>query len=185
MTEVNELSAIINDVENMLGGIFDQMEWAEDEIKKAIRRHPSEKDALYHSFTLLKSTHDLMGTEFVFRAHCRELLDRVAAGEDTRPGTAAEVCCISHDVSLATPMTTPATGLYMRMWEIAFPDKKVFDETEHYEAIEGQAIDDLEALTRRKLSVQDRKLGDIECAGMHHGENVQCKYIPQALTDAA
>ncbi|GGM76678.1 hypothetical protein GCM10012275_54260 [Longimycelium tulufanense] len=151
--------------------------WAEDEISQAMNRHPDHADTLFHSFLLLTPTHTLMGTEFVFRSHCRELLERVAAGEDTRSGTAAEVCCACHDISLVTPLSSPATGLYFRMWSHAFPDQPMFGSSlAHHEALEGSTIDDLEAIARRKLGVSHRKLGEIECVGRHHGQAVRCPY---------
>lgn len=88
------------------------MEIAEEEIAAAQKRHPGTSDRLYHSFMLLVPSHERMEYEPVYRSHCRELLDRVAAGGDTRIGTAAEVCCALHDVSLATPLRSSAAGLY-------------------------------------------------------------------------
>ncbi len=65
---------------------------AEDEIEQAAVRHPQAADDLFHCFRLLVPAFEARawGTEFVLRAHCRELLERVAAGQDTRPGTNAE-----------------------------------------------------------------------------------------------
>ena len=51
---------------------------AEDEIDQAAARHPQAADDLFHSFTLLLPAFEARawGTEFVLRAHCRELLER-------------------------------------------------------------------------------------------------------------
>jgi hypothetical protein len=171
-----------------LAGIFEHMDIAEDEIATARRRHPDAGDRLYHSFSLLIATHERMEYEPVYRSHCRELLDRVAAGEDTRPGTAAEVCCALHDVSLITPMRSSAAGLYARMWQSArlpnIPELTAL--SEHHEALEGSRIDDHESMTRRKLAVPTRTLDTIECRGMHHGEAVACVFAPApTLFDAA
>ncbi len=54
---------------------------------------------MYHGFKLLTPSHELMGTEFVYRSHCRQILDRLAAGQDTRPGTDAEIACACADAS--------------------------------------------------------------------------------------
>lgn len=161
-----------------LAGIFERMDWAEDEIKKARARHPKHSDRLYHSFLLLTPTHERMATEFVYRAHCRELIDRVAAGADTRPGTAAEVCCAMLEVTLRTPIRSAAFGLYLRMWHAAgFPDYPEFTEWRgHHEALEQTTIDDHELFARRKLAVADRHLGAIDCSGQHHGDDVNCVY---------
>lgn len=118
-----------------------------------------------------------MATEFVSRSHYRELLDRLAIGKDTRPGTAAEVCCACNDASLAAPLSSTAAGLYFGMWESAFPDMPpVTDRTQHHEALDGSSIDALEATTRRTLTREDRVVGDISCTGMHHGRAVPCTY---------
>lgn len=163
-----------------LSGIFERMDIAEEEIATARKRHPHSSDQLYHSFHLLVPTHERMEYEPVYRAHCRELLDRVAAGTDTRPGTAAEVCCALYDVSLATPLRSSATGLYFRMWIAAglptFPE--LVTSGEHHEALEGSRIDDHESETRRKLADPTRTLDPIECHGMHHGELVNCTFAP-------
>jgi hypothetical protein len=171
------LSAILLESSDLIGTTLEQMQWAESEIDAAITRHPAQGDLLHHGFGLLVPTHRLMATEFVSRSHYRELLDRLATGQDTRPGTAAEVCCACSEVSLVTPMSSTAAGLYFRMWESAFPDMPpVTDRTQHHEALEGSSIDALEASSRRALAREDRTLGDISCGGMHHGEVVPCTY---------
>lgn len=161
-----------------LASLSDQIEWGEDEINKATQRHPHAVDTLYHSFPLLRGTSDRMSTEFVYRAHARELLDRVAPGGDTRPGTAAEVCCAMLQASLLAPLRSSAMGLYMRMWQAAgFPEIDGFAEgSRHHEALEASTIDDHERLARHKLAVPDRRLGTIECSGLHHGDRVACTY---------
>jgi hypothetical protein len=158
------------------------MDWAEDEIARAIRRHPDDGDALYHSFGLIKPR-DIgpgMGSEFVFRAHAAELLDRIAASADTRPATAAELCLVCCEASLRTPLHGPTAGVYFRMWLRAFPDRPITpgqaDEQVHYEKLYGTQIDDLERTLRQKAADPRRQLRDIDCAGKHHGTRVACRY---------
>jgi hypothetical protein len=100
-----------------------------------------------------------MNGEMVYRAHCREILDRVAAGDDTRPGTAAEVCCVMLETSLRTPIRSEAAGLYLRMWHAAgFPSVVDFTEaSHHHEALEPSRIDDAEQVARRQLAMPDRR----------------------------
>ncbi len=159
-----------------LSSLFEQMEQAEDEIQRSARRHPDSADLLYHSFGLLTPNHELMGTEFVYRSHCTELLERVAAGQDTRPGTAAEVCIACSEASQVAPLTATAAGLYARMWGQAFPGHGDQWDTaaEHYEALNGSQIDDLEAWARRKLAQVDQRITEIDCGGKHHGEPANC-----------
>ncbi|MEU5407412.1 hypothetical protein [Nocardia asteroides] len=156
-----------------------QTDWAEDEIHQAQQqRHPDVADVLFRGFSLLTATHSRMSTEFVYRAHARELLDRVATGQPTKPGTAVEVVLSLMQVSLVTPLNTAAFGLYLRMWRQAgLPDLgepvKGFDD--HYEAIAARGIDEFEAVARRKLAVPDRVLALTTCDGRHHGQPVACR----------
>jgi hypothetical protein len=160
----------------VLSGLFEQIEQAENEIQRAIRRHPESADLLYHSFRLLTPGHELMRTEFVYRSHCAELLERVVAGQDTRPGTAAEICIACCEASQLAPLTSTAAGLYARMWGQAFPGHGQQWDTAagHYEALSGPQIDDLEAWARRKLAIGDRRITKIDCGGRHHGQPVNC-----------
>jgi hypothetical protein len=152
----------------VLGGSFMEafdsamrgMEWAEDEIEKAGREHPEHVDLIWHSFHMLAPTHELMMTEMVYRAHCREILARVIAGEDTRPGTAAECCIACCQTSQLAPMNVAGVGLYMRMWKAAgFPE--IDYPVEHHEALRGEAINEHERTLRRQLSCESRQLPDV------------------------
>jgi hypothetical protein len=175
----HDLGKMLAEIKSELTIIFEQLDWAADEIARATERHPAERDLIWHSNRLLKPTHPLMRTEFVFRAHCRELIGRVVAGEDTRPGTSVEAINALSEASSLAPLRPNAAGLYFRLWTATFPDKlfeEIRESRDAHETLHRSEIDDLEALTRRKLSVKDRKLGKIECDGMHHGEPVQCKY---------
>lgn len=101
--QADPLASLLSDITNAVGTTEDQWTWAEDEIVQVTRRHPHVADDLFHRFSLLQPTSHRMATQFVYRSHCRELLDRVANGNDTRPGTAAEVCLALLEVSLITP----------------------------------------------------------------------------------
>ncbi|MBY8863546.1 hypothetical protein K7711_44255 [Nocardia sp. CA2R105] len=102
----------------------------------------------------------------------RELLERVAAGSDPRPGTAAEVAAAMMTTSLAAPLNSTGVGLHLRMWRKAsFPP--LGDSTrDYYEDAVGPLIDDAETTTRRKLAVAARRLGIISCSG-HHDPDCQ------------
>jgi hypothetical protein len=171
----------------MLAGLFEQMDWGEDEIKRARKRHPAQADLLWHAFKLLTPTHELMGTEFVYRSHCRQILERLAAGQDTRPGTDAEICCACADASQLAPLTESAAGLYGRAFARAFPGQSSPWEgaQEHYEALRAGLINDLERESRRKLTQADRRVTEIDCGGMHHGEQVTCTASVPKLAKAA
>ncbi|WP_280222030.1 hypothetical protein [Nocardia neocaledoniensis] len=157
---------------------FRQLEWAEDEIHRAQQAHPDVADVLHHSFSLLTATEERMATEFVYRAHARELLERVATGVSTKPGTSVEVVLSLMRASLVTPLNTTAFGLYVRMWRQAgLPavDGLGGDLGEHYEALNASRIDEFEAIARRKLAQPSRVLKLVTCAGRHLGEPVDCR----------
>ncbi len=182
--EVIEQTAesIFEEVTEMLGPIFDQMTWCEEEIAAAQARHPERADEIWHSFPLLRPTNDLMAREPVYRAHCREILERVATGSDTRAATAIEVLMVMRETSLIAPLTTAATGLYFRMWKAAGlpdidPEGHAAADLTHYEAIAGAQIDEHETEVRRRIRREDRIAEkQITCCGKHNGEPVQCRF---------
>lgn len=176
---------LINDVQAALAPGLAQVEWAESEIERACREHPAHGDDLFHAFEFLQPTADEMRTEFVFRSHCRELLERIATGGDTRPPTNAEVAAACCRASLVAPLTIAGFTVYMRAWVQAFPDKlDVFgDAVDPYEYVAGSHADTVESDLRRKLTVKDRTLRDVSCCGRHHGEPAAtCRYyMPEQL----
>ncbi|SDP96402.1 hypothetical protein SAMN04487905_12024 [Actinopolyspora xinjiangensis] len=181
--ESRTLTDILETTSAACAPVFDQMAWCEDEIQAAQRRHPHAADTLYHSWTLLHPTTARMSTEFVYRSHGREILERVAAGEDTRPGSAAEIVIALCEVAKTTPITTAAEGVLFRLWAEAFPDQQDIDlHRSHRETLYNDRIDDVESLMRSKTSVTTRTvtLAKIECHGRHHGERVTCSYAPNA-----
>jgi hypothetical protein len=180
------LSGLLGGIQSQLTSAFATIEWAEDEIAQAVERHPRAADSLYHAFALLhpREIGPGMHTELVYRAHARELLDRIGADTDTRPATAAEICLACSEISLRGPMHSAAAGLYFRMWLLAFPDHPVTrdqaDEQIHYERLYGTRIDELEAVMRRRLADPERQLADVECPGRHHGQPTTCRYAKQS-----
>ena len=155
-----DLAQLVIDTEQSLQPVFDAMTLAEDEISAAQARHPLAKDRIWRSFILLMPTSDaLIASDLVYRSHCRELLERAAAGTDTRPGTAAECCLALCEVSQRVPLNTSAAGVYARMWQQAgLPPIELGDASVHYEALEGPLIDDREQLLRTKLRDPARQL---------------------------
>jgi hypothetical protein len=139
-------------IQQKLDPLLDATTWAAEEIDAAAQRHPSSAARIQRSFLLLRPTHPLLHTEVMLRPHCRELLDRVARGEDTRPGTAAECCLALCQTSLLAPLRASAIGLYARMWRLAgLPPGVLGEASDHYEALHGELIDEHEAWLRRQL----------------------------------
>lgn len=145
------LDDIVSEIQRTIEPILHALTWAEDEIEAAQRRHPDSADLVGRSFRLLRPTFPLMRNESVYRSHCRELLDRVISGDDTRPGTAAECCIALAETSQRVPLRSSAVGLYTRMWRLAGLPPVEPNAGEHYEALFGTVIDDNEAWLRREL----------------------------------
>jgi hypothetical protein len=176
-----DLASLYDDATSQLGGYMQQLGWAEDEIQAGMRRHPAAADAIWHSLTLTTPTADLMRVEIVYRAHVREIVDRVAAGQDTRPGTAVEVAILCCHVSQLAPLTTTAAGLYFRVLRAAGLPFALDDEhAGAYEQLRGDQIDDAEAEARHKLADKTRTLRNVSCKGRHHDTPVDCRYAPAA-----
>ena len=68
---VNDLLAAL---EEALRVPLAQVVTAESMIGEALDAHPAHTDVLWHSLRLLRPTHRVMTTGFVYRAHVRELL---------------------------------------------------------------------------------------------------------------
>jgi hypothetical protein len=166
------LGELIASVRTDVGTGLASVGLAESEIEQAIKRHPDAENDLY-------IISPAWGTEFIYRGHCRELLERVAKGEDTRPGTAAECCLAMSAVSMKIPLHGAASGFYFRMWRQAFSDHEIWPEgADHHEALYSGQIDDIERHVRHRLSQPTRRLDTsaIECDSEHWGQPVTCKY---------
>lgn len=176
-----DLGQLFAEVEADVTAAFRLVDLAEDEIDQAMARHPDQADRLYHSFRILGDVDPrVMRVERGYRSHCAELLDRIARGEDTRPGTATEVCLVCCDSSLSAPLTESAAGLYERMFRQAFPEDHAAiwrDVGQHYQGLHGWEIDSLEDRTRKLAARPSRVVGDVDCPGTHHGEPApRCPY---------
>jgi hypothetical protein len=146
------LEDIIATTDHQVVSTLRLISWAENEIEAAQARHPQIAERLWHSFTLLAPALPLRWNPRVYRAHCRELLERVAANLDTRPGTAIECCLVLSEVSLRVPLSAGAAGLYARLWRSAgLPPDALSDSSAGYEARHADRIDELEHSLRGRL----------------------------------
>lgn len=108
-----------------LSGIFDCMGIAEAEIAAAIKRRKQKRQELNATFSILFPS-DILRTNYntaIYRAHCRELLERVAHGEDTRPGTKAEALSMLCETSFKAPLTSAWGALYGQLFLEILPVK--------------------------------------------------------------
>ena len=162
---LSELDAAFFDgVGGLIDSVLDRCMWAEDEIEAAQLRHGErDRGPLWNSFRLLRPTHEQAWPELVYRAHCRELLDRVATGLDTRPATDAEKIAVLSAASQTAPLNSGAETLYLRIGTRMFPD--IFEgigdvlDVQAYEKVNGSRADDYEAQLARKLYQPWRKIG--------------------------
>jgi hypothetical protein len=178
------LDALFHDIGDLIDSVLDRCAWADGEIEAAQLRHGERgRGPLWNSFRLLKPTHDRPWPELVYRAHCRELLDRVAVGADTRPATDAEKLAVLSAASQTAPLNGGAETLYLRLGTRRFPD--IFDGTgevldiQAYETVHGSRADEYEALLMRKLAQPWRTIGATIEAVEEHGrltaEEMACK----------
>jgi hypothetical protein len=164
------------------------VEWGEDEIAQAQARHPQHADLLFHAWRIILPPSVFPYTEFVWRGHMRELLERVAAGEDTRTGTWAEVCMVCRGAAEMAPLTHAATGTYFRAWHNAFPGNPVWDtmaeEVAHGVKWNDHEITEIGRDVRAKIGrrMPGRRIPrDTVCDGLHLGQLTDCRFIPGTL----
>lgn len=155
---------------------FDLMEWAQDEIESAQQRHGETGEGpLFRTFPLLALPAEAgFELEPVYRAHCAELLDRVAAHKDLAPATDAEIIIALKSVSMIRPLNTASVTLYMRvfarrlpaMWEKA-SGQLIYQQLdlnpheaelslEAYESVHGRQADIIEEWARATVQATDR-----------------------------
>lgn len=157
-------TALFDGLGELIDSVLDQCAWAEAEIEAAQLRHDErDRGPLWNSFRLLRATHQRPWPELLYRAHCRELLDRVAAGVDTRPPTDAEKLAVLSAASQRAPLNSGAETLYLRISTRILPgilDKvgEVLD-IQAYEKVSGNRADDFEAQLMRKLAQSWRRIG--------------------------
>ncbi|MFJ9167336.1 hypothetical protein ACIRPK_23735 [Kitasatospora sp. NPDC101801] len=88
----------------------------EEEIAAARERHgEKEQGAIWNAFLLMQHTEPLESAPRLYRAHVRELLERVATGQDTRPATDAELLASVSAGSVQGPLGPAAACLAMRL----------------------------------------------------------------------
>lgn len=111
---------------------------------------------------LLHPTGALQGMSMdMYRSHVREILGRVEAREDTRPGTAAECLAALSTVSLEVMPKALARAAIELVWEKVFGRPAGGDP--FLEEWLGQAEETL-IVARKKLAAPDRVLGPAEKA---------------------
>ena len=157
--KLNELTALEGDAAfwEQVGNTFKFIEVAEEEIARAQHRYPEQAAHLHRTFSFLRPDHFINYHPTIYRHHCRELLERIAAGADTRPGTLAEAAIAIMQVTLATPVQRDVAILYGRIFKRFFPEQ--YETLRHFpteESFPGRCDEILETL-RRKLTAPRRR----------------------------
>jgi hypothetical protein len=148
-------------LESALARTFRCMEVAEEEIATAKERRPEKVETLDQVFGHLCPPALLSDLSHeVYRAHCRELLERAANGEKLRLGTAAEVVAALSRFSQVAPPGRIETLLYMHLFERLFPGELARLLTEappmRPDSYERDRMNELEHELRRKVA-KDRE----------------------------
>jgi hypothetical protein len=135
---------------------FSCMEIAEEEIARAKLDHPDKRDLLHQTFRLLCPSEGMGALDpAVYRDHAREIVARVAVGEDTRLGTRAEALVGFSVLSHRSPLTRVAGHAFWLIFDGIFPGKverpAPVSEWEASQAVE--MIDEM----RSARKVRDRK----------------------------
>ena len=153
--KVETLLEVLGPLGPEVRGIFALMELADEELDAAKKRHPLAEFAIQKSFPLLQPAVELFAGKHaeVYRAHCRELLDRVADGaseKELRRGTRAEVLCVLTDWSLSHPPGPQGAALLSTLFAEVFPDRVDPDDANLLrEPWAGASQELLEALQRQ------------------------------------
>jgi hypothetical protein len=140
------------------GHTFGLMEIADDEIVRAQKRWPDRADQIDEGFSILCPSPCLMNVnEKIYRAHCAELLDRVARNQDTGTATDAEILWSLSQLSQSAPLNHDASAAFRQLFEKvmgfdATPEIEPFRET-----WDG-AVEELIGTFRSKLTIIDRKV---------------------------
>jgi hypothetical protein len=143
------------------GNVIGQMEICETEIERACKRAPmAKRPLLFGAFMTLCSQMNMPPE--AYRAHCRELLQRVECGEDIQAPTVGEMITVLYEVSLMVPLKRVASALYFKLIQRGMPEMYmklwregkpgIVDGLEQYDTMFPGETDELEADTRQVLA---------------------------------
>jgi len=116
------LDMLPKEIRKVISSAFDHMRIAEEEIAAAKSRYPKKAAELHASFRLL-----CPGESFakyapqIYRAHAKELLQRIARGKDLALSTRAELCIVLSEASLLAPLENDYACLYSQSFRVVFP----------------------------------------------------------------
>lgn len=151
--KVEELLEFLGPLGSDVRGLFALMGVAEEELATAKKKHPLAEFAIQKAFSILAPDAKFFikkHTE-LYRAHCRELLDRIIAGaskKELRLGTRAEVLSVMSGWSLEHPLGEQGAALFFTLFAEIFPERAENDGLIR-EPWPGSTEELLEALQRK------------------------------------
>jgi hypothetical protein len=153
------LKPIVADMTRQLSQLLDFAEVAEQEIERAKQATPEHAHEIDRVFALLAPGALIDYGAELYRAHVRELIERVVDGLPLDLGTDAEICAALCFASLKAPLGVQPVALYERTFARCFPEQRghVLGERLTAEPWRG-ASDELAAELRRRLRNPTRTL---------------------------
>lgn len=131
-----------------VGRVLDLVAVAEEEIANATKEHPEKAKELRAAFHEHLFPGELANfSADVYRSHAREVLGRVARGEDVAPGTDAECLVALSLASLKAPLASGHLAAMERVFASVYPDKQ--GENIGREAYAGETEEILSELRKR------------------------------------
>lgn len=138
---------------------FHLMGIAEEEIAAGQRRHPSKAKEIHKAaFMAVQPYHKEFwrAPDNVYRAHCREIIDRVAAGAKLEIATDAEILYGLYSACQKAPPGDHFSLLYQRLFIKIFPDQKIIKNDSLFRESWPQAVEEMYYQFRVKLRVEKR-----------------------------
>ena len=116
-----DLGMLLDEMIPGITHVFRYIEIAEEEIRRAIEGAPESATALNGCFLQLQPPTQLKGRpEALYRAYCRELLERVVDGTALELPTKPEVLLALSQLSLKAPLNRNALALYESLFAEIF-----------------------------------------------------------------
>jgi hypothetical protein len=127
----NILSLIFTQGEtSSINRTFHLIDLCEEVIAEQKEKYPDKADLVDKAFGLSRPS-DIFNSSIadnLYKAHVRELCERLALEGDTRFPTCAEVCIAMSEISQRAPIATDAALAYMQAFVKALPDSTVSTE---------------------------------------------------------
>jgi len=137
------LREVIQDPWSVISSVFEKMKIAEEEISSAKQKHPEEAESLRDAFGILCPPLLLQSLNIkLYRAHARELLERIVKDHDLELLTHAELCVHLSRFSLEVPPSSDVACLYNECFAAVFPKEysAIFNGNTPHESYRGAAL---------------------------------------------